>query len=119
MQKQKKIAESQIIIESVLTSSEYLKAICAASADTCENTVKNNAVLDEKLKDDGYVINSMIKHCYYDGSVITYYESTSSINSTVLDMYKNKQNIKTLDNLNESARTHCSVSSDDGFFIQR
>lgn len=117
MQKQKKIAESQIIIESVLTSSEYLKDICDADEDICKNTVRYNAALDKELNDNGYVINSMIKHCYNSGRVITYYESTNSINSTVLDMYKS-YNIKTLDNLDESARLNCGISS-EGFFIKR
>ncbi|HBB5135449.1 TPA: hypothetical protein KBP27_004696, partial [Escherichia coli] len=63
MQKQKKIADEQAILEDVLTSSEYIRKIIAEHKDKCSgiNTTCIE-ILQNQLKNDGYTVNNNVMH---------------------------------------------------------
>ncbi|HFL9638625.1 TPA: hypothetical protein ACG51A_005136, partial [Escherichia coli] len=64
MQKQKKIADEQAILEDVLTSSEYIGNIIAEHKGKCSDiNTTCTELLQNRLENDGYTVNSNVMHC--------------------------------------------------------
>ncbi|HFH2740503.1 TPA: hypothetical protein ACNEGT_004644 [Escherichia coli] len=118
MQKQKKIANEQAILEDVLTSSEYIGKIIAEHKDKCSdiNTMCTE-LLQNRLKNDGYTVNNNVMHCRHNGKIITYYNYNDEFYNSVLSLYKKHevQDLKTIDHVTSS---YCNFSS-EGVYIQK
>ncbi|HFL8540062.1 TPA: hypothetical protein ACG5QM_005591, partial [Escherichia coli] len=64
MQKQKKIADEQAILEDVLTSSEYIGKIIAEHKGKCSDiNTTCTELLQSRLENDGYTVNNNVMHC--------------------------------------------------------
>lgn len=118
MQKQKKIAGEQAILEDVLTSSEYIGKIIAKHEDKCSDI--NTAcieLLQNQLENDGYTVNNNVMHCRHNGKIITYYKSNDKFYDSVLSLYK-KHGVQDLKAIDHATSSYCGLSS-EGVYIQK
>ncbi|EPC9116432.1 TPA: hypothetical protein ACSXW7_004691 [Escherichia coli] len=120
MQKQKKIAGEQAILEDVLTSSEYIGKIIAEHKDKCSDI--NTAcmeLLQNQLENDGYTVNNNVMHCRHNGKIITYYnyKSNDKFYDSVLSLYK-KHRVQDLKAIDHATSSYCGLSS-EGVYIQK
>ncbi|MEI1661786.1 hypothetical protein QJN75_26455, partial [Escherichia coli] len=101
MQKQKKIADEQAILECVLTSSEYIGKIIAEDKEKCSDFNTCTELLRKQLEDNGYTVNNNVMHCQYNDKIIIYYNYKSNYKfyDSVLSLYKKLgvQDLKTID----------------------
>ncbi|MGR6336137.1 hypothetical protein ACU5TV_25215 (plasmid) [Escherichia coli] len=120
MQKQKKVAGEQAILEDVLTSSEYIRRIIAEQKDKCSDI---NAtcieLLQNRLESNGYIVNNNVMHCYHNGKIITYYnyKANDKFYDSVLSLYK-KHGVQDLKTIDHATSSDCNISS-EGVYIQK
>ncbi|HCO3532881.1 TPA: hypothetical protein N8F28_004717 [Escherichia coli] len=119
MQKQKKIANEQAILEDVLTSSEYIEKTIAEHKTKCSDFNRCIELLRNRLEDNGYAVNNNVMHCRHNGKIITYYNYNDEFYNSVLSLYKKHevQDLKTLDHATSSS-SNCKISS-KGVYIQK
>ncbi|HCH9380549.1 TPA: hypothetical protein NPC56_004666 [Escherichia coli] len=119
IQKQKKIADEQAILEDVLTSSKYIGKIITENKDECSDFNKCTELLRNWLENNGYTVNNNVMHCRHNGKIITYYNYNDEFYNSVLSLYKKHevQDLKTLDHATSSS-SNCKISS-KGVYIQK
>ncbi len=118
MQKQKKIADEQAILEDVLTSSEYIGKIIVEHKDKCSDiNTTCTELLQNRLESDGYKVNNNIMHCRYNGKIITYYNYNDELHDSVLSLYK-KLGVKDLKTIDHAISSYCNLSP-EGVYIQK
>lgn len=119
MQKQKKIAEEQAVLEHMITSSKYLKMIRSENENksTCLDFNKCKELLKNRLTENNYMVNNKIEHCMHHGKIITYYKSNNEFYDFILDLYKNFE-VKNLKNIDNSYQSSCNTSY-KGVYIQQ
>lgn len=115
MQKQKKIADEQAILEDVLTSSEYIGKIITENKAECSDFNKCTELLRNRLKDNGYIVNNNVMHCQHDNKIITYYNY--KFYNSVLSLYK-KLGVQDLKTIDHATSRDCKLSS-EGVYIQK
>ncbi|WP_096975934.1 hypothetical protein [Escherichia coli] len=119
MQKQKKIADEQAILEYILTSSKYMGEIIAEDKNTCFNVNKCTELLQNRLKNNNYTVNNNVKHCVYNGKITIYYKSNNNFYDSVLGLYK-KHGVQNLENIENEFYAHCKTkTSSRGVYIQQ
>ena len=118
MQKQKKIADEQAILEDVLTSSEYIGKIIAEHKGKCSD-INTTCIklLQNRLESDGYTVNNNIMHCRYNGKIITYYNYNDELHDSVLSLYK-KLGVQDLKTIDHAISSYCNLSP-EGVYIQK
>ncbi|HFD3318536.1 TPA: hypothetical protein ACF24I_004586 [Escherichia coli] len=117
MQKQKKIADEQAILEDVLTSSEYIGEIIAENKAECSDFNKCTELLRNRLENNGYTVNNVM-HCRYNDKIITYYyKSNYKFYDSVLSLYK-KHGVQDLKTIDHTTFRGCNLSS-EGVYIQK
>ncbi|WP_250392503.1 hypothetical protein [Escherichia coli] len=120
MQKQKKIADEQAILEDVLTSSEYIEKIIAEHKGRCSDiNTTCTELLQNRLENDGYTVNNNVMHCSYNGKIITYYnyKPNDKFYDSVLSLYK-KHGVLDLKTIDHTTSRGCNISS-EGVYIQK
>ena len=118
MQKQKKIADEQAILEDVLTSSEYIRKIIVEHKDKCSDiNTTCTELLQNQLESDGYTGNNNIMHCRYNGKIITYYNYNDELHNSVLSLYK-KLGVQDLKTIDHAISSYCNLSP-EGVYIQK
>lgn len=118
MQKQKKIADEQAILEDVLTSSEYIRKIIVEHKDKCSDiNTTCTELLQNRLESDGYTGNNNIMHCRYNGKIITYYNYNDELHDSVLSLYK-KLGVQDLKTIDHAISSYCNLSP-EGVYIQK
>ncbi|HDP5076725.1 TPA: hypothetical protein P6R89_004324 [Escherichia coli] len=118
MQKQKKIADEQAILEDVLTSSEYIRKIIVEHKDKCSDiNTTCTELLQNRLESDGYTGNNNIMHCRYNGKIITYYNYNDELHNSVLSLYK-KLGVQDLKTIDHAISSYCNLSP-EGVYIQK
>lgn len=120
MQKQKKIADEQAILEDVLTSSEYIRKIIVEDKDKDKCSDINTTcteLLQNRLESDGYTVNNNIMHCRYNGKIITYYNYNDELHDSVLSLYK-KLGVQDLKTIDHAISSYCNLSP-EGVYIQK
>lgn len=119
MQKQKKIADEQAILEDVLTSSEYIGKIITENKTECSDFNKCTELLRNLLEDNGYIVNNNVMHCQYNDKIITYYDYKSNYKfyNSVLSLYK-KLGVQDLKTIDHATSRDCKLSS-EGVYIQK
>ncbi|WP_249403032.1 hypothetical protein [Escherichia coli] len=118
MQKQKKIADEQAILEDVLTSSEYIRKIIVEHKDKCSDiNTTCTELLQNRLESDGYTVNNNIMHCRYNGKIITYYNYNDKLHDSVLSLYK-KLGVQDLKTIDHAISSYCNLSP-EGVYIQK
>lgn len=118
MQKQKKIADEQAILEDVLTSSEYIRKIIVEHKDKCSDiNTTCTELLKNRLESDGYTVNNNIMHCRYNGKIITYYNYNDELHDSVLSLYK-KLGVQDLKTIEHAISSYCNLSP-EGVYIQK
>lgn len=118
MQKQKKIADEQAILEDVLTSSEYIRKIIVEHKDKCSDiNTTCTELLQNRLESDGYTVNNNIMHCRYNGKIITYYNYNDELHDSVLSLYK-KLGVQDLKTIDHAISRYCNLSP-EGVYIQK
>ncbi len=118
MQKQKKIADEQAILEDVLTSSEYIRKIIVEHKDKCSDiNTTCTELLQNRLESDGYTVNNNIMHCRYNGKIITYYNYNDELHDSVLSLYK-KLGVQDLKTIDHAISSYCNLSP-EGVYIQK
>ncbi|HDP5106224.1 TPA: hypothetical protein P6S07_004645 [Escherichia coli] len=118
MQKQKKIADEQAILEDVLTSSEYIRKIIVEHKDKCSDiNTTCTKLLQNRLESDGYTVNNNIMHCRYNGKIITYYNYNDELHDSVLSLYK-KLGVQDLKTIDRAISSYCNLSP-EGVYIQK
>ncbi len=118
MQKQKKIADEQAILEDVLTSSEYIGKIIAEDKAKCSDFNTCTELLRKRLENNGYTVNNVM-HCRYNDKIITYYNYKSNYKfyDSVLSLYK-KHGVQDLKTIDHTTSRGCNLSS-EGVYIQK
>lgn len=117
MQKQKKIAKEQAVLEHMITSSKYLKKIRSEN-DTCLNNFNLcKELLNKYLTENNYMVNNKIEHCMYLGKITTYYKSNDEFYGFILDLYKEFE-VKNLKDIHSSYQSNCNTSY-KGVYIQQ
>ncbi|HAY4722780.1 TPA: hypothetical protein JZ997_004395 [Escherichia coli] len=120
MQKQKKIADEQAILEDILTSSEYIGKIIAEHKGKCSD-INTTCIelLQNRLENDGYTVNNNVVHCRHNGKIITYYnyQPNDKFYDSVLSLYK-KHGVQDLKKIDHATRLGCQISS-EGVYIQK
>ncbi|HGY6803534.1 TPA: hypothetical protein ACNTC2_005116, partial [Escherichia coli] len=119
MQKQKKIADEQAILEDVLTSSEYIGKIIAEHKGKCSDiNTTCTELLQNQLENDGYTVNNNVMYCRHNGKIITYYnyKPNDKFYDSVLSLYK-KHGVKDLKTIDHTTSRGCNLSS-EGVYIQ-
>ncbi|WP_251133794.1 hypothetical protein [Escherichia coli] len=119
MQKQKKIADEQAILEDVLTSSEYIGKIIAEDKEKCSDFNTCTELLRKQLEDNGYTVNNNVMHCQYNDKIIIYYNYKSNYKfyDSVLSLYK-KLGVQDLKTIDHATSSYCNFSS-EGVYIQK
>ncbi|WP_248784363.1 hypothetical protein [Escherichia coli] len=120
MQKQKKIADEQAILEDVLTSSEYIGKIIAEHKGKCSDiNTTCTELLQSRLENDGYTVNNNVMHCRHNGKIITYYnyKPNDKFYDSVLSLYK-KHGVQDLKTIDHTTYRGCNLSS-EGVYIQK
>lgn len=122
IQKQKKIADEQVILEDVLTSSEYIRKIIVEHKDKCSDiNTTCTELLQNRLESDGYTVNNDVMHCRDKDKIITYYnyKSNDKFSDSVLSLYKKHgvQDLKTI-TIDHATSSYCNLSS-EGVYIQK
>lgn len=118
MQKQKKIADEQAILEDVLTSSEYIRKIIGEHKNKCSDiNTTCTELLQNRLESDGYTVNNNIMHCRYNGKIITYYNYNDELHDSVLSLYK-KLGVQDLKTIDHAISSYCNLSL-EGVYIQK
>ncbi|HGF5701363.1 TPA: hypothetical protein ACF25E_004080 [Escherichia coli] len=120
MQKQKKIADEQAILEDVLTSSEYIGKIIAEHKGKCSDiNTTCTELLQNRLENDGYTVNNNVMHCSHNGKIITYYnyKPNDKFYDSVLSLYK-KHGVQDLKTIDHATSRGCNLSS-EGVYIQK
>ncbi|HFD3328641.1 TPA: hypothetical protein ACF27O_004772 [Escherichia coli] len=118
MQKQKKIADEQAILEDVLISSEYIRKIIVEHKDKCSDiNTTCTELLQNRLESDGYTVNNNIMHCRYNGKIITYYNYNDKLHDSVLSLYK-KLGVQDLKTIDHAISSYCNLSP-EGVYIQK
>lgn len=118
MQKQKKIAEEQAVLEHMITSSKYLNKIRSENRNTCLNNFNLcKGLLNKYLTENNYVVNNKIEHCMYLGKITTYYKSNNEFYDFILDLYKDFE-VKDLKDINYTYQSNCNTSN-KGVYIQQ
>ncbi|HAV7873544.1 TPA: hypothetical protein NOT15_004534 [Escherichia coli] len=118
MQKQKKIADEQAILEDVLTSSEYIRKIIVEHKDKCSDiNTTCTELLQSRLESDGYTGNNNIMHCRYNGKIITYYNYNDELHDSVFSLYK-KLGVQDLKTIDHAISSYCNLSP-EGVYIQK
>ncbi|HHL6164168.1 hypothetical protein [Escherichia coli] len=120
MQKQKKIADEQAILEDVLTSSEYIGKIIAEHKGKCSDiNTTCTELLQSRLENDGYTVNNNVMHCSHNGKIITYYnyKPNDKFYDSVLSLYK-KHGVQDLKTIDHTTYRGCNLSS-EGVYIQK
>lgn len=119
MQKQKKIADEQVILEDVLTSSEYIGRVITENKAECSDFNKCTELLRNRLEDNGYTVNNNVMHCQYNNKTITYYNYKSNYKfyNSVLSLYK-KLGVQDLKTIDHATSRDCKLSS-EGIYIQK
>ncbi|MEC6239597.1 hypothetical protein VXT29_25325 [Escherichia coli] len=119
MQKQKKIADEQAILEDVLTSSEYIGMIITENKVECSDFNKCTELLRNRLEDNGYTVNNNVMHCQYNNKTITYYNYKSNYKfyNSVLSLYE-KLGVQDLKTIDHAISRDCKLSS-EGIYIQK
>lgn len=117
MQKQKKIADEQAILEDVLTSSEYIGEIITGNKDECSEFNKCTELLRNRLENNGYTVNDNVMHCQYSDKIIIYYKSNYKFYDSVLGLY-NKHGVQDLKTIDHATASYCKLSS-EGVYIQK
>lgn len=115
MQKQKKIADEQAILEDVLTSSKYIGEIITENKAECSDFNKCTELLRNRLESNGYTVNNNVMHCWYNDKIITYYNY--KIYDSVLSLYK-KHGVQDLKTIDHTTSHGCNLSS-EGVYIQK
>lgn len=118
MQKQKRIADEQAILEDVLTSSEYIRKIIVEDKGKCSDiNTTCTELLQNRLESDGYTVNNNIMHCRYNGKIITYYNYNDELHDSVLSLYK-KLGVQDLKTIDHAISSYCNLSP-EGVYIQK
>lgn len=119
MQKQKKIADEQAILEDVLTSSEYIGEIITENKAECSEFNKCTELLRNRLENNGYTVNDNVMHCQYNDKIIIYYNYKSNYKfyDSVLRLYK-KHGVQDLKTIDHTTSRGCNLSS-EGVYIQK
>ncbi len=119
MQKQKKIADEQAILEDVLTSSEYIREIITEHKVECSDFNKCTELLRKRLEENNYTVNNDVMHCHHNGKIITYYnyKSNDKFYDSVLSLYK-KHGVRDLKTIDHATSSDCKPSS-EGVYIQK
>ncbi len=118
MQKQKKIADEQAILEYVLTSSKYIEEIFDEHKNKCLNNDKcTELLLQNRLESNNYTVNNNVMHCYFNGKITTYYKSNDKFYDSVLSLYK-KHGVQDLNSIDYTTSNYCKTSS-QGVYIQK
>lgn len=120
MQKQKKIADEQAILEDVLTSSEYIGKIIAEHKGKCSDiNTTCTELLQNQLENDGYTVNNNVMYCRHNGKIITYYnyKPNDKFYDSVLSLYK-KHGVQDLKTIDHTTYRGCNLSS-EGVYIQK
>ncbi|HAJ4112881.1 TPA: hypothetical protein ACQ9OC_004766 [Escherichia coli] len=115
MQKQKKIADEQAILEDVLTSSKYIGEIITENKAECSDFNKCTELLRNRLESNGYTVNNNVMHCWYNDKIITYYNY--KFYDSVLSLYK-KHGVQDLKTIDHTTSHGCNLSS-EGVYIQK
>ncbi|HGX3623454.1 hypothetical protein [Escherichia coli] len=115
MQKQKKIADEQAILEDVLTSSKYIGEIITENKTECSDFNKCTELLRNRLENNGYTVNNNVMHCRYNDKIITYYNY--KFYDSVLSLYK-KHGVQDLKTIDHTTSRGCNLSS-EGVYIQK
>ncbi len=120
MQKQKKIADEQAILEDVLTSSEYIGKIIAEDKAKCSDFNKCTELLRKRLEENGHKVDNDVMHCRDKDKIITYYNyKNNKFYDSVLSLYKKYgvQDLKTI-TIDHATSLGCQISS-EGVYIQK
>ena len=117
MQKQKKIANEQAILEDVLTSSEYIEKTIAEHKTKCSYFNRCIELLRNRLEDNGYAVNNNVMHCRHNGKIITYYNYNDELHDSVLSLYK-KLGVQDLKTIDHATSSYCNLSP-EGVYIQK
>ncbi|MGR6465082.1 hypothetical protein [Escherichia coli] len=121
MQKQKKIADEQAILEDVLTSSEYIRKIIAEDKGKCSDFNTCTELLRKQLEENGHKVDNDVMHCRDKDKIITYYnyKSNDKFSDSVLSLYKKHgvQDLKTI-TIDHATSSGCQLSS-EGVYIQK
>ncbi|EJR2408845.1 TPA: hypothetical protein N6L56_004638 [Escherichia coli] len=120
MQKQKKIADEQAILEDVLTSSEYIGKIIAEHKGKCSDiNTTCTELLQNRLENDGYTVNSNVMHCRHNDKIITHYnyKPNDKFYNSVLSLYE-KHGVQDLKTIAHATSSYCKLSS-EGVYIQK
>ncbi|HBE3855130.1 TPA: hypothetical protein KL665_003636 [Escherichia coli] len=119
MQKQKKIADEQAILEDVLTSSEYIGEIITENKAECSEFNKCTELLRNRLENNGYTVNDNVVHCRHNGKIITYYnyKPNDKFYDSVLSLYE-KHGVQDLKSIDHATSSDCNISS-EGVYIQK
>lgn len=119
MQKQKKIADEQAILEDVLTSSKYIKKIITENKAECSNFNKCTELLRKRLEENGYKVDNDVMHCRDKDKIITYYnyKLNDKFYDSVLSLYK-KHGVQDLKAIDHTTSSYCKLSS-EGVYIQK
>lgn len=120
MQKQKKIADEQAILEDVLTSSENIGKIIAEHKGKCSDiNTTCTELLQNRLENDGYTVNNNVMHCRHSDKIITYYnyKPNDKFYDSVLSLYK-KHGVQDLKTIDHTTSRGCNLSS-KGVYIQK
>ncbi|EMF8524680.1 hypothetical protein V3219_004524 [Escherichia coli] len=119
MQKQKKIADEQAILEDVLISSEYIEKTIAEHKTKCSDFNRCIELLRNRLENNGYTVNNNVMHCRHNGKIITYYDYKSNYKfyDSVLSLYK-KLGVRDLKTIDHATSSYCNFSS-EGVYIQK
>ncbi|HEN9709818.1 TPA: hypothetical protein U9J59_004730 [Escherichia coli] len=115
MQKQKKIADEQAILEDILTSSEYIGEIITENKAECSEFNKCTELLRNRLENNGYTVNDNVMHCQYNDKIIIYYNY--KFYDSVLGLY-NKHGVQDLKTIDHATSSYCKLSS-EGVYIQK
>ncbi len=119
MQKQKKIADEQAILEDILTSSEYIGEIITENKAECSEFNKCTELLRKQLEENGHKVDNDVMHCRDKDKIITYYnyKLNDKFSDSVLSLYK-KHGVQDLKNIGHATSSYCKLSS-EGVYIQK
>ncbi|HCH7458556.1 TPA: hypothetical protein NM849_005112, partial [Escherichia coli] len=119
MQKQKKIADEQAILEDVLTSSKYIEKIITENKAECSNFNECTELLRKRLEENGYKVDNDVMHCRDKDKIITYYnyKLNDKFYDSVLSLYK-KHGVQDLKAIDHTTSRGCNLSS-EGVYIQK
>lgn len=119
MQKQKKIADEQAILEDVLTSSKYIEKIITENKAECSNFNKCTELLRKRLEENGYKVDNDVMHCRDKDKIITYYnyKLNDKFYDSVLSLYE-KHGVQDLKTIDHATSSYCKLSS-EGVYIQK